>query len=401
MNRYSELIAKLYSVNIAKGMKLGLENVLKLNQLLGNPASAFRSVHVAGTNGKGSVVTKVAKGLENKYSQVGLYTSPHISTFRERITINREMISEQDIERLLPPIFELANRLDIPATFFELTTLLALKYFAEKNVDFAVIETGLGGRQDATNILVPALSIITSIDYDHTDLLGYSLESIALEKAGIIKHGVPVILGPSADIIPIKEGCKAIIIKENFSNVESENRAIAHAALKHLNIPETAIKKALTTKLSCRRERINFQEKEVILDVAHNRAGLERLFQDLAIPKEKLRVVFALSKTKDIKSCLNILHLKAKSIHLIDSPNGRCAAPVFLKDVLLAQGVDHNRLTLHDSIAHCMSSAFSKAAEEKQELLVCGTFFIMSEVRKFLGIDEPRDPIDLNERFKI
>ena len=399
MKPYYNTLSELYSININKGMKLGLENITRLNLLLGLPSAKFPSIHIAGTNGKGSVASKIAKGLESKYPRVGVFTSPHISSFRERITINQQLISEENVHDRLVRIIRLAQKEKIPATFFEVTTLLAFTYFAEQKVDIAVIETGLGGRLDATNIVTPLLSIITSIDYDHTDLLGCSLESIAAEKAGIIKKGVPVILGPTAMIVPVKEKSQTITVKGPFADVESENRAIARSAMEYLNIPEKAIKKALTTRLPCRREKIIFQNKDVILDVAHNPRGLKSLFHDLKIPPKKLRIICGLSKTKDLGNCLEILHQNANDIHLVDASNGRCATPESLQKILLSQNVTPSRITTHHTVENSMSTACSLANAHNQEIIVCGTFFIMSEARKFLGINEPRDPIDLNDHI--
>ncbi len=399
MNRYPDAIAKLFALNTSRGMKFGLENVRRLNEKLGFPSHAFPSVHVAGTNGKGSVVVKVAKGLESKYAKVGLYISPHISTFRERISINGEIIPEEAVVNGLAKIWEISDREGLLPTFFELTTLLAFKHFADSDVDYAVIETGLGGRLDATNILHPSLTIITSIDYDHMDILGNSLEAIAREKAGIIKPKVPVILGPTASIVQVHKNCPYRVIRQKFDTVENENRAIAEAALKFLKVPDAAIRKALTARLPCRREKVGYDGHEVILDVAHNPAGLNALFSELRIPKEKLQAVFGLSKTKDLETCLQILHTHAKELHLVDAPNGRCAEPERLKKLLLIQGVAEERIHIQRDIDKTLKSALYAPDSAGSQILVTGTFFIMAEARKSLGIDEPRDPVDINERL--
>lgn len=397
MNDYPEALSKLYSLNALRPMKLGLENVNRLNKKLGLPSQAFPSVHVAGTNGKGSVVVKVSKGLQSRYPKVGLYISPHISTYRERISINGTLITEDEVVKGLRNIMNLADKEGIAATFFELTTLLAFKYFADKKVDFAVIETGLGGRLDATNILHPALTIITSIDFDHTDILGTTLEEISFEKSGIIKPNVPVILGPTAKIVPVLKTSPCQVIRKQFHTAESENRAIAEAALKFFNIPEPAIKKALTSKLPCRREKVLFQKKEVILDVAHNPAGLKSLFSELKIPDDKLHVIFALSKTKDHEKCLQIINESAKTLYLVEAPNGRCAPTSSLKAELLKQGVEPSRIHILGSIPKTIGEALHSTAGQGYQLLVTGSFFIMDEARKALNIIDPRDPIELSE----
>lgn len=164
---------------------------------MGAPHTKFRSVHVTGTNGKGSVSTKIAAGLEFAGHQVGLYTSPHVSSFRERVSINGELISEADVERHLSLVMQLAAQHNIPATFFELTTLMAFSYFAQRQVAYAVVEVGIGGRLDATNIISPELSVLTSIGLDHTDILGPTIEHITREKSGIIKPSGATVIGPS------------------------------------------------------------------------------------------------------------------------------------------------------------------------------------------------------------
>ena len=148
--KYSDLLQQLYSRTADKGIRLGLDNMHLLLNVIGNPEKTFRSIHVAGTNGKGSVCTKIASALNAEGFKVGLYTSPHISTYRERIQINRQLISEEAVTDLLQYLLSMADEYDIPATFFEITTLAALKYFADQQVDYAVLETGLGGRLDAS-----------------------------------------------------------------------------------------------------------------------------------------------------------------------------------------------------------------------------------------------------------
>jgi dihydrofolate synthase/folylpolyglutamate synthase len=175
------------------GYKEGLDNTLALDKHFGHPHKNFRSIHVAGTNGKGSCAHTIAAILQECGYRVGLYTSPHLVDFRERIRINGQPIPETyvidfvDQERFF---FE-----PLEPSFFELTTAMAFKYFSEMEIDIAVIEVGLGGRLDCTNIITPILSVITNISLDHTQLLGNSLEQIAMEKAGIIKPGVPVVIG--------------------------------------------------------------------------------------------------------------------------------------------------------------------------------------------------------------
>lgn len=175
--------------------KNNLNNTLKLDEIFKNPHKRYKTIHVAGTNGKGSVSHMLAAIFQSAGYKTGLYTSPHLKDFRERIKINGEMISEEEVVEWVEKYPVKNNMWNIDPSFFELTVALAFDYFAEQDVDIAIIEVGLGGRLDSTNIITPELSIITNISLDHTNLLGDTLEKIAAEKAGIIKKDVPVVIG--------------------------------------------------------------------------------------------------------------------------------------------------------------------------------------------------------------
>ena len=183
MSRYHELTDLLFSLRGSSDSAPPIH----LAQAIGNPQNDFPSIHIAGTNGKGSVASKIAESLTLAGYRVGLFTSPHLFTYRERIQINGELISEEEVVEGLEKLFKIAKT----PSFFEMTTLLAFDYFSKMEVDIAIVEAGLGGRLDATNIVRPILSIITSIDFDHTEILGETLDEIATEKAGIIKKDVP------------------------------------------------------------------------------------------------------------------------------------------------------------------------------------------------------------------
>lgn len=182
----------MYQKQGKAAFKKDLTNIIALSELLGNPHQQFKSVHLAGTNGKGSCAHSIASVLQEAGYRVGLYTSPHLKDYRERIRINGEMISEQAVISFVEEIQDAIN--DISPSFFEITVAMAFHYFANEKVDIAIVETGLGGRLDSTNIITPELSVITSIGMDHMQMLGDTLEKIAGEKAGIIKPGVPVVL---------------------------------------------------------------------------------------------------------------------------------------------------------------------------------------------------------------
>lgn len=395
---YAELISKLFNVNLFGGMKLGLSNIEHLCATFRHPERSFASIHVAGTNGKGSVTTKIAKALELEGKRVGLYTSPHISCFRERIKINGEMISESEVEEILPDLLQ--NQ--VHATFFEITTLLAFLHFAKHNVDIAILETGLGGRLDATNVVTPMLSVITSISLEHTEILGTSLEDIAREKAGIIKASVPVVIGPRVPEKVIREIAQEkraplTVVSGNFPDFESENCAIVKTALERIGVSAAAIQRGCEARPPCRMETFTgLGPPAIVLDVAHNPDGLQALFHALKqrYPSMPFRVLCGLSKTKDIDGCLTILAREATQIHFVEAANGRGAPVSELKQRWERLSLPKEQLKPFSRFSDLIQQATSK----KEVLVVCGTFFIMSQIRQALGIQEPRDLIDMNER---
>ena len=173
--------------------KANLDNTIRLLDLLGNPQNNFKSIHVAGTNGKGTVSHTLASVFQECGYKTGLYTSPHLRDFRERIRINGEMIAEDDVISFIEKYKDDFENMEL--SFFEMTVGMAFDYFSKNKVDIAIVEVGMGGRLDSTNVIIPELSIITNISYDHVQFLGDTLEKIAVEKAGIIKTGIPVVIG--------------------------------------------------------------------------------------------------------------------------------------------------------------------------------------------------------------
>lgn len=203
MHTYEEIIEYLYnqlpvfSVAGASAYKPGLATAIALAEAFGNPHKAFPTIHIAGSNGKGSTSNMLASVLQEAGYRTGLYTSPHIFDFRERIRVNGEMIPKESVGDFVERYFE--NKLDCSPSFFELTTIMAFEFFKESNVDIAVIETGLGGRLDTTNIILPYVSVITNVSLDHTAQLGDTISQIASEKAGIIKPGVCAVIGNAGE----------------------------------------------------------------------------------------------------------------------------------------------------------------------------------------------------------
>jgi dihydrofolate synthase / folylpolyglutamate synthase len=351
-----------------KSMKLGLERMEAIDRILGFPSRKFASVQIAGTNGKGSVSTKIAKALQTNGKKVGLYTSPHILTYHERIQVNGKPISEESADRLLRKILAVT---EIRPSYFELLTLLAYCHFAEEKVDFAVLEAGLGGRLDATNIVSPVLSIITSIDFDHMPYLGNTLEAIAFEKAGIIKPGVPALIGPQAKPLHVFEAVAASAksplfqVLGEFNHYEEENQAIAKKALSLLPFPleKKSIDSGLSAVPPCRFETV-CHHPLVILDVAHNPDGLRRTFERLAYtyPGKQIRVLAGFSADKAVEDALAVIRDHAVDVHLTYTDHAR----------LLRSG---------EELEIAFEKAYTQAKKNQEILLVCGTFFIMHRAR--------------------
>jgi len=348
-----------------------VQTMRQVAPLLGNPEKTCPTIHVSGTNGKGSVSHKIAKALQSSGLKVGLYTSPHLISFCERIQINGVPIPEETARQGILKLF------DLGLFFFEIATLLAFEYFRDQKVDIAVIEVGIGGRHDATNIIHPILSIITSVASDHENYLGSTLEKIAYEKAGIIKPGAPVVIGPKADYAVIRE--QAIACQSSLYKVEEvdgfydlENSAVAHQALKLLPYPlsNEDIEIGLKSRPPCRFEQIG----NVIFDVAHNPAGILRLLEAMEahFPGQRFSVVIGMSKDKDVRKCLTMLAEKASHLYLVPSPGLKAIGVEEMSEMLRQEGVSH--FTAGLSIREAL------AAEEL--LVVCGSFYIMKEARE-------------------
>ncbi len=323
-------ITFLYSLH-KFGMKFGLRNIRQLLSFAGDPHRQLCTVHVAGTNGKGSTSSMIASILTAAGYSVGLYTSPHLVRFNERIRINGKMISDKELSEYTQYFKQEIEKIN--ATFFESTTAIALKYFADQRVDIAVIETGLGGRLDATNVVQPMVSVITTIGKDHTEQLGNSLTSIAAEKAGIIKRRIPVVIGkmstPPKHVIrltaqkrfsPLMEASKISLPKNVRIQLEGRhqrmNAKTAVAAINivssHFVVGDRAIHQglSLTNELSGLRARqeLIHGRPEILLDAAHNPDGIKTLVAELKRRKrQRIVIIVAVMKDKDYRSILRQL----------------------------------------------------------------------------------------------
>jgi dihydrofolate synthase/folylpolyglutamate synthase len=412
----------LYSRIGAAAYRKDLTNTLRLSEYIGNPEKKFKSIHIAGTNGKGSTSHMLAAIFQQAGYKTGLYTSPHLKDFRERIRVNGEYISEDFVVDFMQRIVPLSEKMD--PSFFEISVVMAFEYFAQQQVDIAIIEVGLGGRLDSTNIVTPELSVITNIGYDHMNLLGNTLAAIAFEKAGIIKPGVPVVIGEyHPETAPIFE-----------QRAHEENAAIGFADKRHyisdwryqrhtlvaevsvspladdkqyytLDLPGVYQTKNLLTvleavhqltamgwKLENRyvdralrqvkkltglhgRWEIIHEHPDIVLDVAHNVDGIRQLVRQIELTDhEELHIVLGMVRDKDIDSVLALLPREAQYFFT------RAQIPRALPETELALRAAAAGLQGHTypSVAEALSAA-KLHARLKDLILVCGSVFVVAE----------------------
>lgn len=415
MRNYSEYTNYLFSQvpmfqNLGKdAYKEGLENTFLLDEHFGHPHKKFKTIHIAGTNGKGSCSHTIASVLQEAGYKVGLFTSPHLIDFRERIRVNGQMISEEYVmdfidneKQFFEPLYP---------TFFELTTAMAFKYFAEQNVDIAVIEVGLGGKLDCTNIISPLLSIITNISYDHVNLLGDTLSKIASEKAGIIKHGTPVVIGEknieTQGVFKAKaysEKTKIIFAEDNDINIDNyefelkgwyqkKNLRTILTAIDELkknypstiNIKENDIINGLknvckNTGLMGRWQVIN-NKPLTVCDTGHNLGGFTYLVQQIKSQKcDKLRIVFGMVNDKDIKGVISLLPKNA--IYYFTQASVKRAMPSNeLKSLAQAYGLYGNA---YDNIEQAYTTALHDA-NENDFIYIGGSSFVVADLLTYIN----------------
>lgn len=422
---YSETIEYLYhslpmfSRTGPKGFKPDLKKTVALCEHLGNPEKKFKSVHIAGTNGKGSVSNMLAAIFREHGYKTGLYTSPHLRDFRERIRINGKMISRTAVVEFVRRTYEFSR--EIKPSFFELTFAMAMDYFAAQKVDIAIIETGLGGRLDSTNVITPALSIITNIGMDHTDVLGDTLEKIAFEKAGIIKENVPVVIGeflPETKPVFLKKAGEKnspiYFASDNLSICFAEQKSdytigvsmpgyediqVFHTDMRGIyqqqnlltvlqsvlvlqekfNLTIENIHSALSsvtshTGLEGRWQTVH-ENPCIILDVAHNADGIRMLMKQLADTTfNQLHIVLGMVKDKDHETVLSLLPANAH---------------YYFTNAQIPRALPASELEQKAKSFHLLGSAYAdvnlavRTALEKATpadlILVCGSVFIVGE----------------------
>ena len=402
MNSFEEVTQWLFSqlpvfqLQGASAYKPGLDKMLAFAEMLGQPHSSFPSIHIAGTNGKGSTSHMIASVLQEKGYSVGLYTSPHLVRFSERIRINGVEVEDQfviDFVRQHQHYF-LTEQL----SFFEITVGMAFAYFAEKEVDYAVIEVGLGGRLDATNIVNPLLSVITNIGLDHTEFLGTSLAEIAAEKGGIIKTGIPVVIGKKqaetkatfedfakqqrTTLCFAEEVNVPSISLDLLGHYQEENKRTAFAALRQLlgdQLDERALvgfsKVVQNTGLRGRWE-IMGNAPLIIADVTHNKDGFVQVIPQLeSLEKAKLHIVLGFVQGKAIDEIFALLPKNAT--YYLSAPAISRAIPVNkIEPLIEAYGL--NAIT-YTTVIEAVNAA-TVAAQEEDVIYVGGSTFVVAEI---------------------
>jgi len=408
----------------AAAYKKDLHNTLELCAALDNPHQKFKSIHIAGTNGKGSTSHMLAAMLQQAGYKTGLYTSPHLKDFRERIRINGEMVTESFVVDFVEKTKAISAT--IQPSFFELTVAMAFEYFVQQEVDIAVIETGLGGRLDSTNVINPILSVITNIGYDHMNILGNTLEEIAFEKAGIIKPGVPVVIGeylPQTKPIFINKAaaCNAPIY---FASEEyAVHKRVADTAALHCDVENTVhhITESFTLDLNGLYQTKNLctvlcaegilmeqgftitnstekyalantkkltglhgrwdviaQNPAVILDVAHNEDGIKNVLNHLALIKNSnsnIHFVIGMVKDKEVEKVLSLLPQSA-AYYFTNSHIPRALPAAELQQKAAAFNLKGQNF---DNVNDAIAAAKQKAAAA-DIIIVCGSVFLVGEV---------------------
>ena len=350
------------------GIMPGLSRIEKLLKEMGSPQNKIKVIHIAGTNGKGTVASTLADALHKNGFNVGLFTSPWVDDYREQIQLNGTYISKEDFARYIDEYKE------CNATEFELLTAIMYKYFCDKGVDYAVVECGMGGLEDSTNAVdKPVLSVITSVALDHTGFLGNTLAEIAKQKAGIIKKNSATVLYPNEKCESIfEEKCFAennrLIKINDMGDFKKNNLAVVNACLDFLGIP--VVDK--TVSLPARQELFG---NSIMLDGAHNEDGALALLK--ALPDKKISAVIGMMKDKNYDAYLSLIAPKCSKIYAVAVNNPRS-----LPATELAQTA--KRYCSNVTACENPHKALSLARQDDCFVLVCGSFYLAREIRKDL-----------------
>jgi dihydrofolate synthase / folylpolyglutamate synthase len=387
---YTEALRWLYATQ-ATGIKLGLENVRRLLETLGNPHHQLACIHVAGTNGKGSVSAMLDSVARAAGLRTGLYTSPHLVRFNERIQVSGRPIPDEEVLAGLGIIREAIARSGCTPTFFEITTALGFLHFLGRRVDLAIMETGLGGRLDATNLITPLVSVLTSIDLDHQRILGDSRAKIAREKAGIIKRGVPVVsIAQTPDVREVIDEVAGSMEAPVTYTIEPINDLQIGLTGSHQRLNAAVVRDTFTAaKLSISPEALEtglssvfwpgrFQAlgDRLTIDGAHNLAASERLVQTWSecYPGASPTIVFGGLRDKDLDKMLDALAPIATRFFLVPVKNPRGEDPA---NIRLPHGIPG---TLFPGVQDAVEAAWKLP----QPVLVTGSLFLVGEVLAWL-----------------
>lgn len=406
--KINELLDELYSYSLF-GIKLGLDNIQKICDELGNPEKKYKIIHITGTNGKGSTSTIIETVLLEAGCSVGKYTSPHILKFNERIRANGKDISDEEIALTYEKVKNAIKNIEITPTFFEVTTAMMFLYFAEKKVQYAVLEVGMGGRFDATNAADGDIAVITNVSLDHTEYLGKTIYDIAFEKAGIIKEKSFVVVGDSnkeflkavsekkKTFVNTEEKYKDVKYNLNFKNFMTEiyisekkfnlslfgdyqvkNFLCAYEALKHLGISDDIIEKAVSKVVwQCRFERFS-QNPLTILEGAHNIDGILNLKKILTheYRPDEIVMIVSILKDKKVKEMLEVCESFSDKIiltSLSDNPRG-------LSGEKLLEYTDKSSVF---SVEDDIKKAYETAEKSNRRIIVvCGSFYTCERFKK-------------------
>ncbi len=417
---YAEALDYLHGLAVF-GARFGLETTQRMAAALGNPHEKLRFIHVAGTNGKGSTCAMLESIYRAAGYRVGLFTSPHLVSFRERIQVNRELVIEADVVRLVEEVRSAgleggASSETANPTFFEFVTVMALKYFDEQKCDVVIWETGLGGRLDATNIVTPLAGVITNIAFDHQQWLGDTLAKIATEKAGIIKPGVPVLTAADAAeaLAVIREvaegnGAPLTLVGEDFNAGsgtalplrgahQRRNAALAVAVVRALReklpVREAALRRGLATvQWAGRLQVVRKGEREFLLDGAHNVDGIRALVTALKSEFEDkpFALLVGMLADKHCELMCRELAPLARRIAAVRVASTRSLVPEALADSC-RRANPAATVTAHESLAEALHTL-----REEPRVVIAGSLYLIGEALERLGMDSAAGERSLNE----
>jgi dihydrofolate synthase/folylpolyglutamate synthase len=406
--RYPDSVEYLYALgNEIKSFKFGLENTIEVLSALGNPQDAFPAIHVAGTNGKGSTCAMIEAAARAAGVPTGLYTSPHLVEPTERIVIDGKQVTKEQFLDAFNRVHEVGLRMETHPTYFETVTAMAFLLFRDARIQLGVIEVGLGGRLDATNVVKPVLSVITPVDFDHETFLGSSLEQIAGEKAGILKPGVDAVIAPQRveaesmitrraaevgaqlDFVRADE-FRDVRIDANHSEFDFRgmhvycplagphqvvNAATAAAALKHLRIPPAGIEQA---RWPGRLELVS-RSPDIVLDGAHNPAGARALARHIRdfYSERRVWLIYGAMRDKSVQEITEILFPLAS--HVIVTAPGFARA---LRPKALVEASDHPSIQVARDVRAALEMV--SAADPSDVVFITGSLYLVGEARALL-----------------